>query len=170
MSHDQPSPTPPASELDEQLVAYLDGELDTAESRRIEALLARDAAVRERLQQLERTWDMLGELDRTPVKSSFTRTTLEMVSLAAAAEAERTKRWLPWKRCVRWLGAVVGLAGAACLGLAVTAWLWPDHNRQLLEDLPVIENLDQYRQVDNVQFLKLLAKEKLFETDHVADD
>ena len=38
----------------------------------------------------------------------------------------------------------------------------PDPNRQLLQDLPVLENLDQYREIDSLDFLRLAAHEKLF--------
>ena len=68
-----------------ELVAYLDGELDAESGRRIEALLASDPEVRRRLQSLERTWDLLDELDAAPVGEPFTQTTLEMVAIAARA-------------------------------------------------------------------------------------
>ena len=93
--------------LDEELVAYLDGELDAESGRRIEALLASDAAVRRRLQSLERTWDLLDELDAAPLGEPFTQTTLEMVAVAARQEIEKSRAEAPRRRR-RWLLAVGG--------------------------------------------------------------
>ena len=85
---------------DEELVAYLDGELDVEASRRIEAQLAADARIRERLQKLQRTWDLLGELDEALVDDTFTRSTLEMVALKATEESSE-EPGRPWRR---WAG------------------------------------------------------------------
>jgi hypothetical protein len=161
---DQPSaaPDPPADPalLEEQLVAYLDHELDEAAGRRIEKLLAADPQVRQRLRQLQQSWDALDELLPTDLEPSFTRSTLEMVALAAEEEAHQKRGPAPRRRRV-WLG----LAGVALAGLAgyLAAWrFWPDPNEQLLRDLPVLENLDQYQKIDDVKFLRKLHAEKLF--------
>ncbi len=161
---DQPSaaPDPPADPalLEEQLVAYLDHELDESSSRRVEKLLAADPQVRERLRQLQQSWDALDELLPTDVDPSFTRSTLEMVALAAEEEACQQRGLAPRRRRA-WLGlAVVVLAGLA--GYAVVWRFWPDPNEQLLRDLPVLENLDQYQKIDDVEFLRKLHAEKLF--------
>ncbi len=73
----------PATPPDEQLVAYLDGELDPESSRHIEELLASDAQVRRRLQEMERTWDLLDDLDAAPAGNQLAQSTLEMVAVAA---------------------------------------------------------------------------------------
>lgn len=49
----------------EDLVAYLDGELPSQEVSRIEARLAEDEGFRNRLVDLQRSWDMLERLPRT---------------------------------------------------------------------------------------------------------
>ena len=75
-------------EIDDELTAYLDGELDAASVRRVEERLARDTAYRGQLQKLERTWDLLDRLPRADVGEKFTKSTLEMVAVAAAKEAD----------------------------------------------------------------------------------
>ncbi|MFP6650030.1 MAG: hypothetical protein VB817_11240, partial [Pirellulaceae bacterium] len=57
------------------------------------------------------------------------------------------------------------------LGIAFTGYLlsWraaTADNRRFLEDLPVIEQVSEYRQAESVEFLRLLVKEGLFETAH----
>jgi hypothetical protein len=146
------------SPFDEELVAYLDGELDAESARRIEALLASDTVVRRRLQSLERTWDLLDELDAAPLGEPFTQTTLEMVAVAARQEVEQSRAAAPRRRR-RWLLAVgVSLLLTAAAGFAAVAMYDPD--RQLLEDLPLLENLDEYHQIGTIEFLHRLRDEK----------
>ena len=79
-------PSTESERLDEELVAYLDGELDGEAAHRMEHRLASEEAVRRRLQQLAQSWDLLDQLPRTTVDDAFTRSTVEMVALAAEEE------------------------------------------------------------------------------------
>jgi hypothetical protein len=151
-----------AAPLDEQLVAYLDGELDAESSRRIEELLASDPEVRRRLQVMERTWEMLDQLDEAPVGGKFTETTLEMVAVAARNDVEESLAQAPRRRRRRLWIIGGSLLAALVAGFLVVALQVTYSNRQLLADLPVLENFDEYRQVDSIEFLRLLDKENLF--------
>ena len=62
MSHD---PASPEAHLREELVAYLDGELDSEQSRKIERRKAVEPNARRMMQELDRTWHMLDALDFT---------------------------------------------------------------------------------------------------------
>ncbi len=106
------------SSLEEQLVAYLDGELDSQSCRRIEELLAVDPEVRRKLHWLERTWEMLDELDTAPVGEDFTRTTLEMVAVAAEKDVRKIQEQAPRRRRRMWLVLGGGLLLAALAGFA----------------------------------------------------
>ncbi len=154
--------------LDEQLVAYLDGELDPEGRRHIESLLASDPKVRRRLQSLEQTWDLLDELEAAPASEPLTRTTLEMVALAASNDAQQA---VQRRRSRRWQ-ILAALIAAAAIGYCGVAWLTPDPNYQLVRDLPILQRLDEYRQVENIDFLRQLRDQGLFLTprnDSVAD-
>ena len=146
----------------EQLVAYLDGELDAESSRRIEELLANDPRVRAALQGLDRTWELLDELDTPPVREGFTHTTLEMVAVAAAKDAQQARSEAPRRRRQRRLLVLAGLLWAGLAGFLIAKTVLPDPNRELLQDLPLLESLDQYREVDSLDFLRLLVRNKLF--------
>ncbi len=164
-AEDEPDfePTP----LQEELNAYLDGELDAEATRRIEQLLADDPQVRDELHRLERAWAMLDRLPRVEVGDTFTNTTVEMVALVAAGDLKQAQDALPRVRRRRWIARAGMLAVAAAFGFAAFTLYWPNPDKQLVRDLPVLENLDQYRQADNIGFLRMLEKEKLFaeETD-----
>ena len=112
---------------------------------------------------------MLDELETPLVRDGFTQTTLEMVALAATQDVERTRAEVPRRRRRRWLLTAAGLAAAGLAGFLAVMAMLPDPNRQLLEDLPVLENLDQYREVDTLDFLRRLADEKLFPENAVGD-
>jgi anti-sigma factor RsiW len=156
-------------QLHEELTSYLDGELDAENVRRVESRLARDSAYRAELQRLQRAWDLLDRLPRANVPESFTQTTMEMVAVAAAQEAEAVQKSLPARqRRQRLLGAF-GVLAAVVAGFAIGHVLWPNPNEQLLEDLPVLQKFDLYYQADNLEFLQLLDREGVFaegETDN----
>jgi len=173
MSHEptntDPTAGPPAdpAALEEILVAYLDRELDDEDHCRVEQLLATDPKVRETLKRLDRTWELLDELDPSPVEETFTQTTLEMVTLAAAHDVSKQEEAGPRRRRRRWLIGTAGLLAAGLAGFGALALLWPNPNEPLLRDLPVLENLDEYRQIDDadgraVEFLRMLDREKVF--------
>jgi anti-sigma factor RsiW len=166
MAQEPPHPDPSADPgpLEEQLVAYLDGELDDPATRRIEELLASEPKVRKTLERLEKTWDLLDDLGRAQVDEFFSRSTLEMVAVAASEDVEKQRAEAPRRRRRRWLAGAAGVLAAGALGFLAVWLFWPSPNDQLLRDLPVLERLDEYRQIDDVEFLELLLaqREELF--------
>jgi anti-sigma factor RsiW len=153
----------------EQLVSYLDGELDAETSREVERRLAEDENYRRELRHLQRAWDMLDELPSSEVSQSFTQTTVEMVALSAAQDIEQTKSQFKRRGRLMWVIAGGSAVVAAGLGYVIVLSILAQPNRQLVNDLPVIENVELYRVVDSVDFLRDLAKEDLF-GDEVEND
>ncbi len=148
--------------LQEELSAYLDGELDTESVRRVEERLARDAAYQAELQRLERAWGMLDRLPRATVNESFVKSTLEMVAVAAAEDAEAVLAEQPRRRRRQQLWGAAVLLCSLAVGFVIGTRIWKDPNEPLLRDLKVVENLDMYYQADDIEFLKLLEDEGLF--------
>jgi hypothetical protein len=154
-----------ADQLDEQLTAYLDGELPPAESRRVEDMLAGDEHARKRLNQLASSWDLLDQLPRAAVDENFSRTTVAMVALSTEEEIARVTAAEPAKRRMRWLAAAVIALLAAGVGFTAVSVATPNSNDALLRDLPVIVNLEFYRPVGSVDLLRKLGKANIFTTD-----
>ena len=72
--------------IDQEIVAYLDGELDPAAGPRVERRMAEDPRYSARLNHLEKAWDLLDTLGPSEADDSFTHSTVAMVALKAQDE------------------------------------------------------------------------------------
>ena len=131
--------------LQEQLVAYLDGELDAEKQPPHRGAAGQRSAGPRRHAAVGPHLGLLDELDTAPVHEGFTQTTLEMVAVAAAKDARARPPEAP--AAARRLLVAAGLLAAGLAGFLAVGPL-PDPNRQLLQDLPMLENLDQYREIE----------------------
>jgi len=148
--------------IDEELVAYLDGELDASGAARIERRLADDAAYRARLAQLQRPWDMLDTLQRSEANDDFARSTVEMIAIKAVDDAKTGQMRAVRQRSLAWVSVALAVLVAATSGYFFLQWRLDAPNRELVRDLPVIERIDEYRDADSVEFLQRLHEEGLF--------
>jgi anti-sigma factor RsiW len=153
----------------EELNAFLDGELEPARRRQVEERLARDPDYRAELTQLQGAWDMLDGLPRATVDDKFARTTIEMVALVAAEEVRTQALEIPKRFRRRRLLGGLAVVAATVAGFWLGDKIWPNTNRQLLADLPVIENFDRYRVAGSIEFLTLLEDAHLFD-EEAGDD
>ena len=93
----------------------------------------------------------------------FTKSTIEMVALAAAEEAEAVLAEQPRRRRrQRWMAAAVSSLWQRASGTRSARRFGRYPNKPLLQDLKVVENLDSYYQVDDIDFLRTLESEGLF--------
>jgi anti-sigma factor RsiW len=148
-----------------EMVSYLDGELDVQQVADVEKRLSEDHEYRLRLQQLQQAWDLLDELPRSRADDQFTRSTVEIVVVKVRDEINQLGHLPAWRRQ---LPLLLGLL--LVLAITFTGYLFSwraatADNRRFLEDLPVIEQVSEYRQAESVEFLRLLVKEGLFETE-----
>ncbi|MES2793485.1 MAG: hypothetical protein V4719_27985 [Planctomycetota bacterium] len=154
----------------EDLTAYLDGELDEKRAAEIEQKLTRSEYARREVEILSRTWDMLGLLPQVNVSGEFSRKTMAIARQTDDPSLERGQAAIRWGRRAAWLSVWgVAICLAASLGYQLTNRLLPDSSRVLVEELPIIENLDSYREVGDVEFLRQLKTSGVFQegADHV---
>jgi hypothetical protein len=159
--------------LDEDLVAYLDGELEDPASRRLEERLANDESARERLRALATSWNLLDHLPRAALDEAFTRTTVELLVAEARQEIAAEQAALPLRKRRRWIAAAVAGLAAAMIGFIAVFVAWPNENENLLRDLPVVRNLERYEVLprsDGIEFLRQLENEELFIAAAMADE
>ena len=153
----------------DELTAYLDGELSPEERAAVEKRLAEDEAFRQRMQRMEDAWAMLDALPRTEADVSFTQSTVEMVALAAREDVAAAEQA---NRRNRWIGGIatsLAIMVAGLVGYGVVDRITSAENDQLVRDLPVIENVELYRHIDDIEFLRQLEEEGLFD-DAVEED
>ena len=166
----EPRPVEHAEPELEQLVAYLDGELEAEAAREVEQRLAADAAYRQRLNRLQQTWDLLDHLPKATIEPAFTQSTVAMVVVQAADDVERLKSVHSRRQRFAWAGGLALATSAFLVGYGGLSRVGDRENRRLLRDLPVIERIGEYRYVDTVEFLHTLDREGLFAEEEVGDD
>ena len=157
------SPNPAVDDaLMETLVAYMDGELTSEEASQIEQRLAVDSACRELYHSLQRAWSLLDELPMSSAGHNFSNSTVTMVAHSTTRSitkgAPRNAGWMPWVFGAMAMGALTVASYVAA------AKYFARPNQQLLRDLPLIQNVDMYRNVEDIEFLRSLIEESPFAT------
>jgi anti-sigma factor RsiW len=148
------------------LVAYLDGELDEAESQAIATKLTQSLSARREIEMLQKTWEMLEHLPRPHASEAFTQRTLTEIgrfSVPGDRIVDAASRTL--RRAI--VMALCLVASLACfgLGLVLMRWVWPDPTSRLVRDLSIAEHLDEYRDVGSFEFLDRLDRSPEFADD-----
>jgi anti-sigma factor RsiW len=162
MNSINPSLADTTASIDEEIVAYLDGELDTESVARVERRLADDPRYNARLNQLQRAWDMLDNLRRTEADDDFVNSTVAMVAVQAEEVARTQALRAVRRRNFTWLALAAVLVLSMSTAFALFQRRLSRENRQLVRDLPVIERVDEYANIDSLEFVKQLQSENLF--------
>lgn len=166
----------------EDLVAYLDGELNDDAASRVEETLTDQAPIRQEVEKLTRVWELLDLLPEPKRSAKFTERTLSAIQTQRAqTEADEadtrpmaTQQGHHWKARAR----KIVLRFAGFLGLIIVGSVGfngsfnrnSDRMDQLLNDLPVIERLDQYREAGSLEFLEELNDSGLLNGNADADN
>ena len=159
----------PDDERQQQLVSYLDGEIDAEEAMQVEERLARDPRFRQSLNELQRSWDMLDDLPQSMPSEQFTKTTVEMVAVQIDNDVGHQQR--RWGRARAWqrTATAASILLMAVAGFLIAKYVLEAPDRAFLRDLPIIERVDVYEHVDDLEFLQRLADEGLF-SEELSDD
>lgn len=146
------------------LIAYLDGELPEPAAKEIEHVLTKSRTAQHDVEMLSRTWEMLDSLPRLAGAADFTSQTVAFVKADESPRPLMLPAWVPKlpKEQIR-RGAivaawVVGLALVSFAGFVITNRMIPNPTDALLRNLPVIEKLDLYSNVESIEFLRELDK------------
>ena len=156
-----------SKEQRENLVAYLDGELEDQAARELEQVLASSPVARHDVDMLSRTWDLVGELPGVSVTREFTSKTLD--SIAASRGGPKVDPDAVSKNARRVLGLVISgvILGTAGTGgfLAANRWI-PNEAEEILNDYEILMEFDKYREVGDLENLRKLQEFREFsETD-----
>lgn len=150
--------------LDEQLTAYLDGELTASESARIEQRLVEEESVRRRLAELRQAYEYLDQLPETPHNHAFTQSTIAMVveelKRVPSEPVARPQTLAPKKNWFAWPSVVAPIALMALLGSILGAALATLQTRTELKKLDLIANLPGMQDVGDWKVADELAKDR----------
>ena len=150
----------------DNLVAYIDGELNEAESRAIATKLTQSPTARREVEILERTWELLEHLPRPAPSEDFTERTLTGIRKIDAEGGRFEEAFVGALRGLGRLAVWLGVAALAFVGgYLLTARVWHDPTRRLTRDLSIAEHLDEYRDAGNLEFLKQLSSAPAFSGD-----
>jgi anti-sigma factor RsiW len=167
----------PAGGPTEELVAYLDGELDPKAAESVATRLGLDSRLRAEADALQRAWDILDVLPRPQPSAAFTSRTLSQVIplppgqsgtqfLAPSGPAAVTMTAVspPRPGVGFWLASALLILAAGAGGYVGHRALSPPPRPAdpALEDVPLMKNLRHYRHVDDVEYLKKLDSPELF--------
>lgn len=151
---------------DEQLVAYLDDELDVSERALVEQRLASDEAFRDRLRSLQISWDVLDLLPRSHADDTFTSTTVTLIAAQEEKLASQAVKEVKSEKQKQWLMLLAATALAAAGGFVLMYRSLTTKDQVLVRELPVIEYVDQLNNTPSVEFLEKLRAEGLFLVDN----
>ena len=148
--------------VNEQLTAYLDGELSGEELSSVEQRLQDDPTYLSQMQQLQQGWDLLDVLPPTRGDDAFVKTTMELV--VRDCDRDLKKRSWVGKSLLTKVALLFLLPGAVfASSYAVTSQQITAPYRQLIRELPLIENHDRYSKLNlDIEFLKQLNDASLF--------
>jgi hypothetical protein len=153
------------ADLRGDFAAYLDGELDEAAVERIESALAQSEVARSDMEALAQTYEWLDLLERPQASAEFLARTMAAVRTDGLKSDPRDTRWYRTGRSI----GVVAAWGAALAATALLAFLsanrWIETpSDRLVEELPLIEQLDLYTEVGGIEILqRLSAQERLLQ-------
>ena len=153
-----PQVTRMTAEQRADLVAYLDGELADDEASAIEQVLASSEVARHEVEVLGQTWNLLDALPRETASAEFATKTLEKLQGQTVPRAG-TSQWRRYGLLI--FGYAATLIAVSLLGFAIGQRWLPRQDAAYVEHLPVLERLDDYRNVGNVEFLNQLERSDL---------
>jgi hypothetical protein len=160
----------------EEIVAYLDGELDPKVAEGVAARLSLDPKLRGEAESLQRTWDILDILPRPQPSASFTTRTISQAipipggasgpTMAFPSPGAASTMMLPPPRpgILFWLTSAAIILLATGLGYIGHLELAPKPTvpQPDLEDAPLMRNLRLYRNVEDMDYLKRLDSPEMF--------
>jgi anti-sigma factor RsiW len=155
----------------EELVAYLDGELDPAAAEAMATRLSLDPRLRAEADALQRAWDILDVLPRPQPSAAFlTRTVSQVIPTAAGATAVLpTLPPVPGGRSsgLFWGVSVILILVAGLGGYVGRALLVPrgQEYEQITRDASLLHNLRLYRTVEDLDYARQLDDPMLFGDD-----
>jgi ferric-dicitrate binding protein FerR (iron transport regulator) len=153
-------PQPLTVEDRDNLVAYLDGELEENQRQELAIRLTRDSQARREVEALDATWQLLDYLPQPQASPELTHRTLTQIHRFSHPITPRARRFFTLQ-LDGWGNLIAALTLLGLFGLAYVSarWLWPDPTARLADRLSLAEHLDEYRALEgDLTFLQQLQR------------
>lgn len=141
---------------DEQLLAYLDGDLSEGIAKSIDERLKTDPGLRRRLDELRTSWDMLDELPVSVSNPKLAESTIELVALRLMEERKTSSL----QKILRLRWPLIGIA--TMLAFLLGAWTAVRQVQRQVEELvgtlPVVTRYSEIKLIDRPEWLERLAR------------
>ena len=152
---------------DDDLIAFLDGELEGSEAEAIEERIANEVAVRNRAEEYKKSYRMLDYLPSQEPSATFTNQTLTRINWQRSTTIDQPIFKEKAPRSSFWFLAL-SMILSLVLGVAAHAgwqhlFMAPVSSELSLEELRLIEQLPLSLGVDSLSFLLQLEATGLFE-------
>ena len=152
----------PGDPIEEEISAYLDGELTPEERGAFEEKIANQPELKARVEEERLAWDALDALEADDPDLELTEKTVDRLNSETqtelkALEAQETRR--------RNLCSTVGLAGAAAafaIGYLLFSIFFPSVETRRERDCRVVERLPLLVAIDDINYLYALEEANLF--------
>ncbi|MCY2983611.1 MAG: zf-HC2 domain-containing protein [Planctomycetota bacterium] len=159
---------PDLEQIDEQLTAYLDGELSPTEAAALERSLVDDERLRIRLAELRQAYDLLDEVPETPHNQRFTKSTLELVikDLSATKQPQSNQTAVspkPFSKPINkraWPTLLALIAFCAVTGAVCASVVAMIETRRQLQELGLVTGIHGLKDVNEVSIAVKLSQEK----------
>ena len=139
----------------DNLVAYLDGELNEQDMQDLDEVLVQHPDARTNVEELRQTWALLDVLPRPVVTQEFSAQTLATIHVVRDEASEPP---LPWpRRGLLALAWALLLSASGATGVLLADRWQPDPTDKLIAQLSVVERLEAYREIGNLEFIETLA-------------
>ena len=153
-----------SAEQRDDLVAYLDGELPDEKVRTIDQIIARSEVARHEVEALARTFELLDVLPTMRASEDFASRTLTSLKVMETPYVISDQWWYRYLARIVVLGLwVSAFLASGWLGFNITRQWIPDRNEEILRDMPLLENLNKYRNAGDLEFLMELKRSGVFE-------
>ncbi len=148
----------PVDAIDEQLVAYLDGELPPDDVRELERRLGGDSILRQRLRELQNGWELLDELPQPASSGALLETTIRMAAVDGGKRpSDANGAW--YQRRIGVISAIA-LATLLCFAAGIVGVRLRNQMRyqQQLRDLSVAVHLDAYLNANDIPLIEAISQ------------
>lgn len=147
----------PVDEIDEQLVAYLDGELPPEEVKLLEQQLGANESLRARLRELQNGWDLLDDLPHASSSNQLLETTIRMAAVDGGPAKVVSTTKPTRSQITRFILLIALTAACYVIGLSAVRLRGYLEYRKQLRDLPLAMHLDAFLRSTDLEMMEALA-------------